>query len=179
MSLKYSFQKFLWVIGKKSSKQIAKELGVKIGEGCELLCNPYSAFGSEPYLITLGDHVRVTKGCLFITHDGGAWVIRGDEGCEQIDKFGKITVGNNVFIGMNSIIMPGVTIGDNVVIGAGSIVTKSIPNCQVWAGVPARFIKDYDNYKQGLISNGDNTKGMSAEKKFDYLKQAHPEWFVD
>lgn len=52
-----------------------------------------------------------------------------------------INIGNDVFIGANSIILKGVTIGDKAIIGAGSIVTKSIPENQVWAGNPAKFIR--------------------------------------
>ena len=54
---------------------------------------------------------------------------------------GPITIGNNVWIGMNSVILPGVDIGHGVVIGSGSIVTKTIPDYEIWAGNPARRIK--------------------------------------
>ena len=53
-----------------------------------------------------------------------------------------ISVGNNVWIGANCAILPGVTIGNNVVIGAGSVVNRSIPENEVWAGVPARKLRD-------------------------------------
>ncbi len=118
----------------KSAAELAKKMGVQMGERCEILCNPYTAFGSEPYLIKLGSHVRMTGGCRFITHDGGAWVLRDDPQCADMDSFGAITVGNNVFIGMNAVLMPGVTIGDNVVIGAGAVVTRDIPSGEVWGG---------------------------------------------
>ena len=52
-----------------------------------------------------------------------------------------VIIGNNVFIGMNSIILKGVTIGDNTIVGAGSVVTKSLPANCVAAGVPCRVIK--------------------------------------
>ena len=52
-----------------------------------------------------------------------------------------ITIGNNVWIGANSIILKGVNLGDNVVVGTGSVVTKSFPNNSVIAGVPAKLIK--------------------------------------
>jgi len=53
-----------------------------------------------------------------------------------------VTIGDNVFIGMNSIILKGVNIGNNVRIAAGSVVTKSIPANQIWGGNPAAFIKN-------------------------------------
>ncbi|MFR1295915.1 MAG: hypothetical protein ACLSBH_11080 [Coprobacillus cateniformis] len=79
---------------------------MKIGEECEIYKDV--VFGSEPYLIEIGDHVRITNGCKFITHDGGVWVIRQLMDDNEIDLFGKIIVGNNVHIGMNCIIMPNV-----------------------------------------------------------------------
>ena len=51
-----------------------RSLGVKIGKDCEIYTTVN--FGSEPYLITLGDHVRVNENVQFVTHDGGVWVLR-------------------------------------------------------------------------------------------------------
>lgn len=56
-------------------------------------------------------------------------------------KSASIVIGNDVFIGANSIILKNVTIGDRAVIGAGSVVTKNVPQDEVWAGNPAKFIK--------------------------------------
>jgi len=56
-------------------------------------------------------------------------------------RMAEIVVGNDVFIGANSIVLKGVTIGDRAIIGAGSVVTKSIPPDEIWAGNPARFIR--------------------------------------
>ena len=53
----------------------------------------------------------------------------------------KVTIGNDVWIGMRSIIMPGVTIGNGAVIGAGAVVTKDVPDYAIVGGVPAKVIK--------------------------------------
>lgn len=164
---------------KKDNVQIARELGVRIGDDCLILANPYQAFAMEPYLIKLGDHVEITTGCRFITHDGGVWCLRKIEGLNKIDKFGKITVGNNVFIGLQSLIMPGVSIGDNCIIGAGSIVTKSIPSGEVWAGVPARYICSIEQYHEKALRVADFTKHLNAREKKAALEKKHPEWFQD
>ena len=74
------------------------------------------------------------------------WVLRNMKKLENADYFGKIKIGNNVHIGMNVIVMPGVTIGDNVVIGCGAIVTKNIPSNSVAVGVPAKVIESIDEY---------------------------------
>lgn len=61
-----------------------------------------------------------------------------------------IVVGNDVYIGNNVIILPGVTIGNNVVIGAGAVVSKDIPDNSVAVGVPARVIKTTDEYLEKI-----------------------------
>ena len=109
------------------------------------LCQPYT-IPSEPYLVSIGDNVRVTAGVRFITHDiSPAMFCRAGYKCQKSCLYfmDKIIVGNNVMIGADSIIMPGVTIGDDVVIAAGSVVTKDIPSGEVWGGVPAKKIENF------------------------------------
>jgi acetyltransferase-like isoleucine patch superfamily enzyme len=64
----------------------------------------------------------------------------------------RIEIGNNVFIGVNSIVMPGVKIEDYVIIAAGSIVTKSVPSGVIIAGNPAKIIGNYEDYKKGVLN---------------------------
>jgi UDP-2-acetamido-3-amino-2,3-dideoxy-glucuronate N-acetyltransferase len=64
-------------------------------------------------------------------------------GNTHIYETGKVKIGDNAFIGANCIITKPVTIGDNVIVGAGSIITKDIPSNEIWAGVPARFLKKF------------------------------------
>ena len=64
---------------------------------------------------------------------------------EHLGQASKITIGNDVWIGANVTILPGVTIGNNVVIGAGAVVTKDIPDNSLAVGVPARVIKEIEN----------------------------------
>lgn len=59
----------------------------------------------------------------------------------QGGRVAKVKIGNDVWIGMRSIILPGITIGNGVVIGAGAVVTKDVPDYAIVAGVPARIIK--------------------------------------
>lgn len=164
-------------IKRKSNADAARDLGVKIGKDSQILANPYRCFGSEPYLIELGEHVEVTSGCRFITHDGAVWTLRKFPETENLDKFGKIVVGNNVFIGVNSIIMPNVKIGDNCIIGAGALVTKSIPSGEVWGGVPAKFICTFEDYRQKAIKTADYTHSLSSQEKKKALMKNHPDWF--
>lgn len=155
----------------KNSVEKLKKRGIKIGKNCEIYGDVM--FGSEPYLITIGNHVRITSGCKFITHDGGVWVLREKYSNEKIDLFGQIKIGDNVHIGMNAIIMPGVTIGNNVIIGCGAVVTKDIPDGQIWGGIPAKFIKNIDQYYIDHVKDFDYTKNFSKENKDEYLKRKY------
>lgn len=141
----------------------SRKLGVKIGDRCEI--HPSTSWGSEPYLISIGDHVRITKNVQFITHDGGVWVLREKYNCPDIDLFGKIIIGNNVHIGFNSIVMPGVSIGDDCIIATGAVVTKNIPSGEIWGGVPAHFIEKTEYYYEKNKSRFVLSKHMSREEK--------------
>lgn len=152
----------------RNDYQHYKSKGIRMGNNCKIYGDV--SFGSEPYLISMGDHVRITSGVRFITHDGGLWVLREKLGMPNIDKFGPIKIGNNVHIGINSIIMPGVTIGDDVIIGCGAVVTKDIPSGEIWGGVPARKIKTLEEYFEKNRDSFHQTKGMSASDKKEYLQ---------
>lgn len=147
--------------------KLLRSKGIKIGSNCEIYKDV--TFGSEPYLIEIGNHVRITGGCRFITHDGGVWVLRKLYQNENIDLFGKIVIGDNVHIGINTIIMPNVKIGNNVIIGCGSIVTKDIPDGEIWAGAPAKFIKNIEDYYEQHKDEFDLTKKLNFVEKKEYL----------
>lgn len=146
---------------------ILRKSGIKIGSGCEIFNDV--EFGSEPYLITIGNNVRVTNGVKFVTHDGGIWVLRKMNKLPDADIFARIKIGNNVHIGWNSIIMPNVTIGDNCIIGCGAIVTKSIPDNSIAVGIPAKVIKSIDEYYEQHKDSVDFTKHMLFDEKKKYL----------
>lgn len=129
--------------------------GAAIGDRCRI---ESLSFGSEPYLVTIGDHVTIGAGVRFITHDGGVWVFR--DRYPDLDLFGSISIGDNCFIGMDAIILPDVSIGRNTVIGAGSVVTKSIPSDSVAAGAPARVLKSKDQYEQEVLAKGLMVRSM-------------------
>jgi acetyltransferase-like isoleucine patch superfamily enzyme len=122
--------------------------GAIIGDECKLFSIDVN---SEPLLIKIGDHVVISDATRFITHDGGVWVL-GDKHPE-IDNYGKITIGDNVFIGMNSIILPNTTIGNNCVIGAGSVLRGNIPDDSVVMGNPARVVMKTSLYKKMILSS--------------------------
>ena len=115
--------------------------GASIGEGARLLVRD---LGSEPYLVTIGKQALVSSDVLFITHDGGTWVVRDRE--PNVSKFGRIVIGERAFVGARAILLPGITVGSRSVIGAGSVVTRDVPAGTVVAGVPARVVCSTDEY---------------------------------
>ena len=157
---------------KKNPVKYWRSRGVTIGENCEIYST--ATFGSEPYLIKLGDNVRINSCVPLITHDGGVWVLRNkkDE-YKNIDMFAPIEVGNNVHIGSNAIIMPGVRIGSNCIIGCGAIVTKSIPDNSIAVGIPARVIENIDEYESKHIMDFVETKHLTSDAKKKYLMEKY------
>ena len=152
----------------KSDFDIAKETGLNVGENVTCMSNV--VFGSEPYLITLHDDVRISFNVSFITHDGGTWAFRDQEKYKSVIKYGKIEVGQRTFIGANSTIMPGVTIGKRCVIGAGSVVTKDVPNGMVVCGVPAKIIMTTEEYADKCYSSmKDYDEEQYLKNKKEYL----------
>ena len=145
----------------KSNIDFARMIGVKIGKNCRIYIRD---FGSEPWLISIGNKVTVTHGVRFINHDGSTWLISDEKGRRQL--FRRIEIGNNIFIGMSSIILPGVKIGDNSIIAAGSVVTKSVPSGSIVGGNPAKVIMDFDTYKKRVLDTYVSNEEMDFSKNY-------------
>ena len=146
--------------------------GMVIGHDC---CIYSTEFFGESYLLSIGNHVQITSGVKLFTH-GGGWLFRDIE--HNYDSFGKIQIGDNVYIGNNAMILPGITIGNNVLIAAGSIVTKNVPNNVVVAGNPAKIIESIDSYYKKNIKFNVNCKNLSATEKRDYLLSLPEDRFI-
>lgn len=131
--------------------------GAKIGNKV-LLCSDLS---SEPYLIEIGDKTTISVNVSFVTHDYSAHnVLPG-----KSDIFGRIKIGRNCFVGMNSTLLLGVTLADNIVVAAGSVVTKSFLQSNIIiGGNPAKVIGTWDEYEKKYIDkatpNGMNKKDV-------------------
>ena len=96
---------------------------------------------SIPFLIEIGNNVTLAPYVHILAHDASTKIVLG------YSKIGKVIIGNNVFIGAKSIILPYVKIGNNVVIGAGTIVSKDIPDNSVVVGNPGKKIMDMETFK--------------------------------
>lgn len=94
---------------------------------------------TRPWLLKIGDNVRITHGVQILTHDYSKSVLQTKYG-ENIGEGGETVIGDNVFIGMNSVILMGAHIGSNVIVGAGSVVHGNVPDDVVVAGNPARVL---------------------------------------
>jgi acetyltransferase-like isoleucine patch superfamily enzyme len=144
-----------------------RKQGMIIGEGCHF--NTMS-FSTEPYLIELGNHVAISAGTDLVTHDGAVWCFRENESNE--DLFGKIIIGNNVFIGINCTILPNTTIGNNSIVGAGSVLRGKFPDDSVIVGNPAKVVMKMSFQRflyfqnPGLI----RTHNLSDRKKAKFVK---------
>lgn len=86
-----------------------------------------------PEDITIEEGVRLTAGVSIVTHFMNPKTGAYDRG--------KVHIKKRAWLGMNTLVVKLVTIGEDAIVGAGSIVTKDIPDGEVWAGNPARFIK--------------------------------------
>ena len=150
----------------------ARYIGVKIGENCFISTRN---FGSEPYLIKIGNNVQLTSGVSLFTH-GGSHAAR--RSIPSFDIFGKIVIEDWVYVRSNSLIMPGVTIGEGSIVAAGSVVTKSVPLHTVVGGNPARYLCSVDDYIEKNIKYNLNTKGMSSEEKKEFLTSLPEDAFI-
>lgn len=139
-----------------------------IGRYCSFVGTPN--FGSEPYLVTIGDKTTVSFDVAFVTHDAATRVLRNLPGRNpETVIYGPIKVGRNCFIGCRSVILPNVTIGDNTIIGAGSIVNKDIPSGVVAAGVPCKVICTIEEYEKKHKDEFLYMVSMPREEKKKFL----------
>ncbi|MBS4058271.1 MAG: acyltransferase [Bacteroidales bacterium] len=100
-------------------------------------------------MITLGDRLVVSSNVIFLTHDYSyttGLISIGEKPKTDIGVLGPISIGNNVFIGMNSILLPGTSIGNNVIVGAGSVVRGKIPDNVIISGNPAVVVNDIQSH---------------------------------
>lgn len=157
-------------LAKESKKANVYSRFLKVNMGKRVRITGQPTFGTEPYLITIGDDVTITNGVIFHTHDGGVSILR--KKYPGINVFKPTIVGNNVFIGSNTTILPGIKIGNNVVIGASSVVTKDIPDNVVVAGVPAKVIHSLEDFETKVLKEAvfvTETDPVQREKKIREL----------
>lgn len=156
----------------RSSIDYARHIGVTIGKQTTISIHDWS---SEPYLVTIGNHVQITRGVSIHTHGGGNAV---RQIIPDFDVFGKVVIEDWCYLGAHSQIMPGVTIGEGSIVAAGSVVTKSVPPHSVVGGNPAKVLCTIDDYLERNKEFNTHTKGMDAEQKRKLLLSLPEEKFI-
>ncbi|KAA8810661.1 DapH/DapD/GlmU-related protein [Lactobacillus crispatus] len=160
------FHKLRYNLWLANQKKRLRKLGINYGQNLQLYNVNFDQLAGN--LITIGDNCILTN-CSILAHDDSPRMYF------SYRRLGKVIIGNNCFIGLGAVILPGVTIGDNVIVGAGSIVTHDIPANTVIAGNPAKVImtvKDYVNKIQTelnfvpIVDNIDNLIDKKIDKRF-------------
>ena len=127
-----------------------RRAGLTIAADCRMAHFP--DFGSEPYLVTIGNRVGFAGNVTFITHDGGTHVFRHLDRYKHVIKYGRITILDNSVIGEGVIILPGVTIGPNSVVAAGSVISRNVPPGWVVSGNPAKPVMTVHQYAEWSLA---------------------------
>ena len=137
--------------------------GVKIGDNC-LICS--NILTREACLISIGSNVTISTNVSFITHDNSIKLVINDKS----DLFGKISIGNNCFIGENSSILYGVTLANNIIVAAGSVVTKSFyENNIIIGGNPAKKIGDWETFREKYKDKAVNRRDVVLSYNESFL----------
>jgi acetyltransferase-like isoleucine patch superfamily enzyme len=168
--LKNIYKKILY--GYKSSSagyiKYLRKKGVTIGRNVTFYEPNTNCIDTQKgFLISIGDNVEITRGVIIITHDY-SWSVYKQLYGNIVGSRAAVHIGNNVFIGINAIILKGVTIGDNVIIGANSVVTKDVPSNSVVAGSPARVIASVDEI---YAKRAERYLGEAKEMFKEYYKK--------
>ncbi len=162
-----------WILRGEIPTSVLIKRGLKVGKnfnrqrGC-IIDPPHC------WLISIGDNVVLAPNVHILAHDGSTKNILG------YTKIGKVSIGNNVFVGAETLILPNTKIGDNCIIGASSVITKNIPSGSVVAGNPAKIIMSTEEYIKRNKQLTKNTKlydesytlnqNISSEKKEEMKK---------
>ncbi len=145
-------KKLLNRIRGEQSLEKLKKRGLKIGKNVTIMSGVVID-PSHCWHIEIGDDVILAPHVHILAHDASTKIFLNHT------RVANVKIGNRVFIGAGSIVLPNVTIGNDVVIGAGSVVSKNIPNGSLAAGVPAKVISSLDDYLTKEIGrkNSENT----------------------
>lgn len=124
--------------GEYTTEKLIK-MGMKVGKNFGRL-NGVILDPSHCWLIEIGNNVTMAPRVHILCHDASTKQFLG------YTKIGRVTIGDNVFIGADTVVLPGVTIGSNVIIGANSTVTHDVPDGSVVAGSPAKILCSLEEY---------------------------------
>lgn len=137
--------------------------GVKVGKKTVFYYpNTITIDTQRPWMLSIGEYCKITGGTIILAHDYSRSVIRRRYG-DILGEAGKTVIGNNVFIGMNSVILMGTKVGNNCIIGAGSIVKGTFPDDCVIAGNPAKVVCSLEEFYE-------KRKALQIDEVIEYSK---------
>lgn len=152
-----------------------KRMGLKVGDNVKIMGGVKIDYGHCKH-ISIGNNVTIAPDVYLLAHDASMYNVK------KYTRIGKIIIGDNVFIGLRSVVMPNVRIGENSIIGAGSLVNKSIPKNVVAVGNPIKIICSVEDFYKKIdaeldlypkFEEGFSERSISSlkerEKKSDYM----------
>lgn len=142
--------------------------GVQVGENCHIY-SWETIDHTYPHLLRIGNNVTISTNVTILVHDSSPNVFGGGT------KLGRVSIGNNVFIGTGSIVLCDVTIGDDVVVGAGSLVNRDLPAGGVYVGRPARRICSLEEYRRKILALRQQRPDVSRIRPWDQWEDAPEE----
>lgn len=164
--------------GDHTTEQLIK-MGMKVGKNFARL-NGVILDPAHCWLIEIGNDVTMAPNVHILAHDASTKKYLG------YVKIGRVEIGNNVFIGAGSIVLPNVKIGDNVVVGANSTVSNNLESGYVYIGNPARKICSTAEYIEKNRKRMQNCpcyeeeyttrKNVSNEKKLQMITELQESW---
>jgi acetyltransferase-like isoleucine patch superfamily enzyme len=123
-----------------------RKTGAQIGENCYIV---QTDLGTEPYLVKIGNHVRIEQGVSFMTHDGATWGFRDQH--PDLQVLGPIVIHDNCYIGHRAILTPNISIGPNSVVAPGSVVIADVPPNTMVMGIPARPYGSWEEFRANCV----------------------------
>lgn len=141
-----------------------RNIGTEVGNDCHIFSERVET--SEPYLVSIGDNVTISYNVWFNTHDDSVEAYYK----KDVLIVGRISIGDDCFIGVGSILLPGVTLANKCIVGAGSVVTKSfLEEGSVIAGNPARLICKVDELYKKNERYIIDTSGKGFKERKEYI----------
>ncbi len=143
-----------------------------MGENCSIQTNVHIA---DPSYVRMGNNVRLS-GCTLFGHDGSINMINRAYGL-KLDRVGKIELLDNVYVGHQAIILPGVTVGPNAIVASGAVVSKDVPENVVYGGIPAKRICSLDEHVERLKKQAADLPWMHLieERNAEFDPEIQPE----
>jgi acetyltransferase-like isoleucine patch superfamily enzyme len=159
------------IVSARDPQAFARSLGVHLDGKVTFYGVNRSMFGSEPWLITMGDNVHITADVRFVTHDGGTLILRKE--IPDLEWTAPIVIGDDVYIGIRATILPGVTIGSRSIVAAGAVVARDVPPNAVVGGVPAKRICTVDQYLIKMKAKSLEVGHLPADAKAKELRRIY------